>query len=140
MLPVAHLPHPPSAPQDHLNINHKKGRHDLLKSFYFDVLGCACDPRKEDNLATGKKTLWANTGIQQFHLPEEDEPQVFAGTITLHYPSLAPLRARLSAAPAALEGTHFEWTEAGPDALQVTCPWGNRLFPPPSPDTFHCQR
>jgi hypothetical protein len=32
--------------QDHLNINHQKGRHDVLKAFYADVLGCAIDPRK----------------------------------------------------------------------------------------------
>jgi hypothetical protein len=51
--------------QDHVNINHEKGRHDLLKAFYFDVLGCAVDPRKIENLDKGKKTLWANTGIQQ---------------------------------------------------------------------------
>ena len=48
-----------------MNINHEKGRHDLLKAFYFDVLGCAVDPRKIENLDKGKKTLWANTGIQQ---------------------------------------------------------------------------
>ena len=34
---------------DHLNINHEKGRHDLLKAFYFDVLKCAVDPRKVEN-------------------------------------------------------------------------------------------
>ena len=45
---------------DHLNLNHEKGRHDLLKAFYFDLLGLGVDPRKEDNIAKGKKTLWAN--------------------------------------------------------------------------------
>ena len=63
---------------DHLNINHEAGRHDLLKSFYFEILGCSIDPRKEENLIRGKKTLWANVGINQFHLPEETEPQVFS--------------------------------------------------------------
>ncbi len=61
---------------DHLNINHESGRHDLLKSFYFDILGCSVDPRKEENLAKGKKTLWANAGINQFHLPEAATAQV----------------------------------------------------------------
>ncbi len=61
---------------DHLNINHESGRHDLLKKFYFDILGCSVDPRKEENLAKGKKTLWANAGINQFHLPEAATAQV----------------------------------------------------------------
>ena len=55
---------------DHVNMNHEKGRHDLLKAFYFDLLGFAVDPRKMENLDKGKKTLWANAGIAQLHLPE----------------------------------------------------------------------
>ena len=31
---------------DHVNMNHEKGRHDLLKAFYFDLLGFSVDPRK----------------------------------------------------------------------------------------------
>lgn len=31
---------------DHLNINHQRGRHDILKSFYIDVLGLQLDPSK----------------------------------------------------------------------------------------------
>lgn len=54
---------------DHLNINHEKSRHDLLRAFYFDTLGLAIDPRKTENLEKGRKTLWANAGITQFHLP-----------------------------------------------------------------------
>jgi len=42
---------------DHFNINHEKGRHDVLKAFYFDFLGCAIDPRKYDNYLAGKKVL-----------------------------------------------------------------------------------
>ena len=44
-----------------------QGRHDLLKAFYFDVLKCAVDPRKEENWGKGAGTLWANCGINQFH-------------------------------------------------------------------------
>ena len=40
---------------DHLNINHERGRHDALKSFYFDFLGCGIDPRKYDNYLAGEK-------------------------------------------------------------------------------------
>jgi len=112
---------------DHVNINHEKGRHDLLKAFYFDCLGCAVDPRKEENLAKGKKTLWANAGINQFHLPEADEAQVFAGTIVLQYKSLYKVLARLQAAPAVLSGTKFAFKPdaSDPNIFHVTCPWGN---------------
>lgn len=126
---------------DHLNINHEKGRHDLLKSFYFDFLGCAIDPRKEENLAKGSKTLWANIGSQQFHLPEgKPAAQVFDGVVTLAYPSVAAVARRYEADAAlqrALAGTRFslaavmpsgggkEEEEAGePAALEVTDPWG----------------
>ena len=39
-----------------MNMNHEKGRYDLLKAFYFDLLGFAVDPRKMENLDKGKKT------------------------------------------------------------------------------------
>lgn len=45
---------------DHLNMNHEMGRHDLLKQFYFETLGLAIDPRKEENLSKGKGGVWAN--------------------------------------------------------------------------------
>ncbi len=32
---------------DHLNINHEKLRHDIVKAFYYEVLGLAPDPRKQ---------------------------------------------------------------------------------------------
>ena len=65
---------------DHLNINHEKGRHDLLKAFYFDVLKCAVDPRKQENIDKGSGSVWANCGINQFHLPSEPQAQVLAGS------------------------------------------------------------
>ena len=66
---------------DHININHEKGRHDVLKAFYFDFLGCAIDPRKYDNYLSGSKTVWANIGMHQFHLPEgEPKAQVWIST------------------------------------------------------------
>ena len=110
---------------DHLNINHEKGRHDLLKAFYYDVLNLVPDPRKAENLETGSGTLWANCGINQFHLPQEQEAQVFDGSITLEYGNLDAVHARLQAAPAVLrENTRFSF-ESSNGALMVTCPWGN---------------
>jgi hypothetical protein len=61
---------------DHLNLNHEASRHDLVKAFYFDVLGLVPDPRKAENMEKGRKTLWANAGITQFHLPEAERSQV----------------------------------------------------------------
>ena len=55
---------------DHLNINHEKGRHDLVKGFYVDLLQLSLDPRKIENVQKGSKTVWTNIGCQQFHLPE----------------------------------------------------------------------
>ncbi len=109
---------------DHLNINHERGRHDLLCAFYFDVLGCAADPRKADNLASGRKTIWANAGISQFHLPEADTAQVFDGVITLTYADLSAVRARLASPPPVLAGSAFRWETQEDDALCVADPWG----------------
>jgi len=115
---------------DHLNINHEKGRHDLLKAFYFDVLGCAVDPRKQENIAKGGNTVWANCGAQQFHLSEgSPNAQVFDGLVTLAYDKgLASVRTRLSRPPPVLADTLFAW-EADPSgqAIWVTDPWGSRF-------------
>jgi hypothetical protein len=113
---------------DHLNINHQKGRHDWLKAFYFDFLKCAVDPRKMENVLIGKKTLWANIGAQQFHLPEgKPDAQVLDGLITLVYPDLAPLEERFDAAQKALEGSCFETRTADGGGLMVVDPWGSKF-------------
>ena len=112
---------------DHLNINHEKGRHDLLRAFYFDVLGCAIDPRKLENLEKGRKTLWANCGIHQFHFSEGAEAQVFDGVVTVAFESLDGVRQRLANAPAVLAESAFAWEASGDDEeeeLRATDPWG----------------
>lgn len=75
----------------------------------------------------GAGTLWANCGINQFHLPQEQEAQVLAGSIVLEYPDLESVAARLDAAPSALAGSKFAWSRQKSGALEVTCPWGNRV-------------
>lgn len=112
---------------DHLNLNHERGRHDLVRAFYFDTLGLAVDPRKAENVEKGRKTLWANAGINQFHIPEADAAQVFDGVITLAYAELEPVRSALAAAPACLLESAFEWAEAD-GALRVTDPWGTEFL------------
>lgn len=110
---------------DHINMNHGKGRHDWLKSFYGDFLGCAWDPRKAANLETGKKTLWANLGAHQFHLPEgSPDAQVLDGVITLLHPSPEQLMERYDALKDdVLKESDFSATKQD-DSICVTDPWG----------------
>eukprot|EP00569_Conticribra_weissflogii_P012887 CAMPEP_0171380364 /NCGR_PEP_ID=MMETSP0879-20121228/29007_1 /TAXON_ID=67004 /ORGANISM="Thalassiosira weissflogii, Strain CCMP1336" /LENGTH=428 /DNA_ID=CAMNT_0011891419 /DNA_START=10 /DNA_END=1296 /DNA_ORIENTATION=+ len=125
---------------DHLNINHQKGQHSLLKAFYFDFLKCAIDPRKYENYSAGKKTVWANIGMNQFHLPEGNpEAQVLDGKITLIYESLDGLRERYerffdgtSVEMDVLKDSKFDvrgiqTNDQGRIAMQVTDPWGNHF-------------
>jgi hypothetical protein len=113
---------------DHLNINHEAGRHDLLTAFYFDVLGCAIDPRKAENLDKGRKTVWANAGIHQFHLSEGATAQVFDGLITLAFADLQPIRERLAKPPSILSGSTFEWHDnSNGNGILVTDPWGSHF-------------
>mmetsp|Transcript_13938 Transcript_13938/g.20591 ORF Transcript_13938/g.20591 Transcript_13938/m.20591 type:complete len:350 (-) Transcript_13938:57-1106(-) len=112
---------------DHLNINHQKGRHDLLKAFYFDFLRCAIDPRKSDNIASGKKTLWANVGAQQFHLPEgKPDAQVLDGVVTLVYPNVDELVSRFGDMNS-LDNTCFDLQQISDKKLHVTDPWGTKF-------------
>lgn len=116
----------------HLNINHEKGRHDWLKAFYFDFLQLAVDPRKEENLEAGKKTLWANAGANQFHLPEgKPDAQVLDGLITLVYPDLQDLLGRQDNARQKLQGSKFDILEQTDgeenQILLVIDPWGSQF-------------
>ena len=113
---------------DHLNINHEKGRHDWLKSFYFDFLNLSVDPRKQENLESGRKTLWANAAAQQFHLPEgKPDAQVLEGVITLSYPDFGGISDRLEAAKKALKSSKFDAAIVGDEKWKVTDPWGNQF-------------
>mmetsp|Transcript_38084 Transcript_38084/g.68635 ORF Transcript_38084/g.68635 Transcript_38084/m.68635 type:complete len:399 (+) Transcript_38084:58-1254(+) len=125
---------------DHFNINHEKGRHDVLKAFYFDFLGCAIDPRKYDNYLAGKKTVWANIGMQQFHLSEgKPDAQVFDGMITLVYDNLEGLMDRYNdfldddERFAPLKETEF-LVGIVDDMMMVTDPWGSQFVILPSDD------
>lgn len=88
------------------------------------------DPRKQENADKGRKTLWANAGITQFHLPEEESAQVFDGVVTLSYTEPSPaafeaLRKRLAQPPAILADTHFTWVKLSPEQIAVRDPWGS---------------
>ena len=86
--------------------------------------------RKQENADKGRKTLWANAGITQFHLPEEESAQVFDGVVTLSYTEPSPaafeaLRKRLAQPPAILADTHFTWVKLSPEQIAVRDPWGS---------------
>lgn len=129
---------------DHININHQKGRHDLLKAFYFDFLKCSIDSRKLDNYQSGRKTVWANVGMHQFHLPEgKPDAQVFDGMITLVHSNLEGLMERYNqyldgeGAFVPLVGTEFDVIveEDGEDIMMiVNDPWGTQFCILPSDD------
>lgn len=114
---------------DHININHEKGRHDLLHAFYLETLGLALDPRKKKNSDEGSDTLWFNAGITQLHLPEADRAQVFDGIITLSCTgpaeTFSALIARLERPPSALRDSYFSWCRLSDKAVAVRDPWGS---------------
>lgn len=133
---------------DHLNINHQKGCHDALNAFYFDFLKCSIDPRKHENYLAGEKTVWANLGMHQFHLPEgKPGAQVLDGVITLVHENLEGLIERYNDfldgddTLSPLRGTqfHMEMEQDDEDSsddvlLVVTDPWGNQFCILPSDD------
>lgn len=99
--------------------------------FYVMGLGLTRDPY----LMTGVDNAWINVGACQFHLPV-GPAQVFRGVVGLVLPDLAALAARLAAVRERLAGTRFDFV-ASAGAVEVTCPWGNRLrIHAPDPDAF----
>ncbi len=93
----------------------------LATLFYLMGLGFTRDPY----LAVGTDNMWVNAGAGQFHLPT-GPAQILRGTVGLVVPELDALRSRLHAVALRLAGTRFAWYDAG-DAIDLTCPWGNRL-------------
>lgn len=93
----------------------------LATAFYVTALGLTRDPY----LMTGTTNMWVNIGISQFHLPTRGT-QVMQGVIGLVLPDRDALLNRLAAARKSLDGTKFDFRE-GNDAVEVTCPWGNRI-------------
>jgi len=101
---------------EHVNLN--TPTQESVLEFYFNVLGCGMDPRKASNLlpSSKKKTIWANGGASQFHLPYGDSAQRIPGKIGLRYDSLEPLKQRVLAAS---DGCVKEWSEET-DGTQIT--------------------
>jgi hypothetical protein len=82
---------------EHINLN--VPNQVSVLPFYWGVLGCGMDPRKAANLlpASAKKTLWANCGASQFHLPYGETAQRIPGHVGLRYKDLEGLKLRLAA-------------------------------------------
>jgi hypothetical protein len=93
----------------------------LATVFYVSGLGLTRDPY----LMTGIDNMWINVGRAQFHLPVR-APQVVRGVIGLVLPDLEALLGRLAGIRPRLQGTKFAFREGG-NAVEVTCPWGNRI-------------
>jgi hypothetical protein len=118
---------------EHVNLNVES--HKYILPFYYKILGFGLDPRKAANLRpdeTGKKTLWANCGASQFHLPYGKEAQTIPGHIGLQYPSeesLVALEERLQNNPDAFERYEKKTDpRTGKQCLVVVDKYGNQFY------------
>ena len=116
---------------EHININVPS--HEYILDFYWQVLGCGMDPRKAENLRPDapKKTLWANCGASQFHLPYGDVGQAVRGQIGLRFADLGLVRQQLDAHRSCYQS--YEVIETAPDGKTPTClliidKYGNQLY------------
>ena len=138
------VPNEPFVQLEHVNLSVGEHWTPELENFYFGVLGCAKDPRTEAVIERSAKAggnaamcegagnlVWANLGLQQFHLPVgetgEDSVQRVRGTIVLSWAEdeVEALRKRL-------EGAGLEWDE-GTEGLGFVGPLGNRFLARPTP-------
>ena len=104
---------------EHLNLTVPDQQTATL--FYISGLGLTRDPY----LMTGLENMWVNVGRSQFHLPI-GKPQVVRGRTGLVLPDLDALVQRLEMVRERLRDTRFSY-ERSADAVDVTCPWGNRI-------------
>jgi hypothetical protein len=81
---------------EHINLNVLS--QESILPFYFDILGCGLDPSTAENLKEGAevKTIWANCGASQFHLPVGETAQRIHGHVGLKFDSLEGLKSRLA--------------------------------------------
>lgn len=122
---------------DHINMNHgQEGGHKYVRAFYEQALGLQVDTRKMENVDKGRKTIWMNAGITQFHLPEAQTPQVFNGIITLAYPDrqslttiINKLQLLTSTSEADLYHSKCTYKQLSDTLIEVIDPWGS---------LFHC--
>ena len=136
-LPMLETPGTPFVSLEHVNLNMGIHHFDLFADFYLKVLGLASDTRapavlSRTNDARSKLgtelshgLIWANIGLQQFHLPFENPPQMIRGTIYLSYSSenFFALVGRLER-----DGRFQFAVNDDSNAVAVFCPIGNRFI------------
>jgi len=103
----------------------------LATLFYVVGLGGTRDPY----IFMGLENMWVNFGRTQVHLPSrgaKPRPEVLRGTAGFVVPDLAVLKENLDFAGKEMKrvvperSTRFSWQDKG-DAVEATCPWGNRI-------------
>ena len=104
---------------EHVNVTVPDLR--IATIFWIMGMGFTRDPY----LMVGVDNMWANIGMQQFHLPTRPA-QVLRGVAGIVVPDLEALRMRLEEVKPRLAGTQFKW-ENEDKHVAVTCPWGNKL-------------
>jgi hypothetical protein len=111
---------------EHVNLHIPDQR--LATLFYVVGLGLTRDPY----LMTGVDNMWVNVGANQLHL-QTGAPMVLRGRIGMVTPDLDLLAERLRGVAEQLTGTKFAVSRRN-DAVEATCPWGNRyVCHPPAP-------
>ncbi|SEB15665.1 hypothetical protein [Variovorax sp. YR216] len=103
----------------------------LATLFYVTAMGGTRDPY----LFTGLDNMWVNFGRTQVHMPSRGHPPVaqrLRGTAGFVVPDLAAMAARLDfvraeMARVAPERGHLFDYQVGLDAIELRCPWGNRI-------------
>lgn len=127
---------------EHVNLTIPSGEKNfaLARAFYFDVLGCAEDPRPKELMGRSDGLVWANLGIQQFHLPVDKKAQVLRGVIGIETRDLEALadNAERHMKAGTFKGTEFSmrrtsWSaplafEPPTMSLLLTCPFGNKFM------------
>ncbi len=103
------------------HVNTRVPDQHLATAFYVSGLGLTRDPF----IMTGTNNMWINVGRSQFHLPS-GEVQVLRGVTGIVIEGRGQLVERLGDVEKVLSGTRFSWRETE-DAVEVTCPWGNRI-------------
>ena len=148
---------------EHVNINVGSNISSFLflYDFYIDILRCGADTRapkvlktvnnarkKRGKLQQSRGLLWANIGLQQFHLPAENPMQRLRGAITMVYnqSEYNSLIDRLvehqyvfrliscdendsdSSSSSCIKNSSIH---LGNEGIEVECPYGNRfrIFP-----------
>jgi len=105
------------------HVNLRVPDQQLANLFYVVGLGLTRDPY----LNVADTNMWINVGRSQFHLPR-GEPMRLRGHAGLVIADREALLGRLAAVKKPLAGTCFAFAENEDDgAVEVTCPWGNRL-------------